>query len=81
MANDKVLFLTTRGADLRPGQPLSGMDGLTPALRSAFGFLGVAEPVFVDAQPLTFAEAEAREAALARAKTELAAVARRWTNA
>ena len=75
---DKALFITTRGADLRPGKPLGGMDALTPALRAAFGFLGVAAPTFVDAQPLTFSAAEEREAALVRAKTELAAIAGRW---
>ena len=78
---DKVLFITTRGADLRPGKPLGGMDALTPALRAAFGFLGVAAPTFVDAQPLTFSAAEEREAALVRAKAELAAIAGQWAGA
>lgn len=78
MANDKVMFLTTRGADLRPGQTYSGMDGITPALRAAFAFLGVTEPVFVDAQPLAYAGTEARDAALVRARAELVEVAQRW---
>jgi FMN-dependent NADH-azoreductase len=78
---DKVLFITTRGADLRPGKPLGGMDALTPALRAAFGFLGVAAPTFVDAQPLTFSAAEERDAALVRAKAELAAIAGQWAGA
>lgn len=78
---DKVLFITTRGADLRPGTPFSAMDALTPALSAAFGFMGVAAPTFVDAQPLTFSAAEEREAALVRAKAELAAVAGQWATA
>jgi FMN-dependent NADH-azoreductase len=78
LAPEKVLFLTTRGADLRPGSPMAGMDALTPALRAAFGFLGVASPTFVDAQPLTFSAVQEREAALVRAKDELAALAQRW---
>ncbi len=81
MAAEKVLFITTRGADLRAGSPLAGMDGLTPSLRAAFGFIGVREPHFVDAQPLTFAEAEQREAALVRAKQDLAQVAQQWGRA
>lgn len=51
-----VLFVTTRGGDLRPGGPLAHLDALTPALRAAFGFVGVADPTFVDAQPLQFAD-------------------------
>jgi FMN-dependent NADH-azoreductase len=74
----KVLFITTRGADLRPGSPYSSMDALTPALKAAFRFMGVADPRFVDAQPLQFAEQKARAAALARAKEELGGVAAEW---
>ncbi len=75
----KVLFITSRGADLRPGSPLAAYDALTPALRAAFGFIGVADPAFVDAQPLQFADQEARNEALARARAELDTVAERWT--
>lgn len=78
MPSEKVLFITTRGADLRPGKPLGNMDTLTPALRAAFGFIGVSAPTFVDAQPLTFTQVEEREAALVRAKAELATVAAKW---
>ncbi|MFT3966694.1 MAG: NAD(P)H-dependent oxidoreductase [Sphingobium sp.] len=74
----KVLFLTTRGADLSPGSPYAGMDALTPALTHAFGFLGVRDPWFVNAQPMEFANAVEREAGLERARLELAAVAGRW---
>jgi FMN-dependent NADH-azoreductase len=78
LVRQKVLFVTSRGADLRAGSPYSSMDALTPALKAAFGFLGVAEPTFVDAQPLQFADPEARAEALERARTELAAVATSW---
>ncbi|WP_413196899.1 FMN-dependent NADH-azoreductase [Pararobbsia alpina] len=74
----KTLFITTRGADLRPGNVFAGMDALTPALKAAFGFIGVDAPTFVDAQPLQFSDAAAREAALIRAKAELDAVASQW---
>lgn len=78
LARHKVLFVTSRGADLGPGSPFAHMDALTPALRAAFGFIGVAEPQFVDAQPMQFADPEARAAGLARARTALAAVAADW---
>ncbi len=64
--------MTTRGVDLRPGTPFAAMDMLTPSLRAAFGFIGVAEPAFVDAQPLQFAREIERDMALTpcRARTE-----------
>lgn len=80
LSNKKVLFLTSRGVDLRPGSPWAAMDALTPALRSAFGFLGVTDPRFVDAQPMQFAEEEARAAGIERAKAELVAVAEAWAS-
>jgi FMN-dependent NADH-azoreductase len=78
LGRQKVLFITSRGADLRAGSPYESMDALTPALKAAFGFLGVADPAFVDAQPLQFANPEARADALERARAELAAVAVDW---
>jgi FMN-dependent NADH-azoreductase len=78
LVRQKVLFITSRGADLRPGSPYSSMDALTPSLKAAFGFLGVADPTFVDAQPLQFANPAARADALERARAELAAVAANW---
>ncbi len=75
----KVIFITTRGADLRPGlSPWSHLDALTPALRSPFYFLGVENPYFVDAQPLQFSDQEAREEALKRAFSDLDSVALEW---
>jgi FMN-dependent NADH-azoreductase len=78
LGRQKVLFITSRGADLRAGSPYAAMDALTPALKAAFGFLGVADPMFVDAQPLQFADPEARTEALERAHAELDAVAVEW---
>jgi FMN-dependent NADH-azoreductase len=80
LKRQKVLFITTRGADLRAGSPFSSMDALTPALKAAFGFIGVAEPLFVDAQPLQFSDQAARREALARAQLELASVASEWAH-
>jgi FMN-dependent NADH-azoreductase len=78
LTRQKTLFITSRGADLRPGTQYSAMDALTPALKAAFGFLGVDDPTFVDAQPLQFANPEARTEALERAHAELDAVAAEW---
>lgn len=78
LSGKPTLFLTTRGVDLRPGSPFHGMDALTPALRAAFGFIGIAAPHFVDAQPLQFAAAAERAAALASARKALSDLATRW---
>ncbi len=79
LGTKRILFLTTRGGDLRPGSPLAGMDALTPALRAAFGFMGAVDPCFVDAQPVQFAQPEDRAAALDRARVELDRIAEEWT--
>lgn len=76
----KTLFLTTRGVDLRPGTPFATMDMLTPSLRAAFGFIGVDEPQFVDAQPLQFAREIERADALRRARRELSGTAEKWAD-
>jgi len=78
LGNKKVIFITTRGADLREGSFFSWMDAMTPVLKAAFGFLGVNAPQFIDAQPLQFSDAEARDAALIRARTELSNIAKEW---
>ncbi|MFL9900715.1 NAD(P)H-dependent oxidoreductase [Paraburkholderia fungorum] len=80
LARQKLLFITTRGADVRAGTPYASMDALTPALKAAFGFLGVAEPCFVDAQPLQFSDHAARLDALERAHAELDAMAANWAH-
>lgn len=80
LGGKQTLFVTTRGVDLRTGTPFAAMDALTPALRAAFGFIGVANPAFVDAQPLQFARETERADALTRAKEELAALAEYWGN-
>lgn len=79
LTRQKVIFITSRGADLRPGlSPWSHMDALTPALKAPFAFMGVEAPWFVDAQPLQFSDQSAREAALNRAYADLNTVASTW---
>lgn len=79
LSRQQVLFLTTRGADLRPGFSLwSEMDALTSSLKMPFAFLGVNNPSFVDAQPLQFSDQKNREDALERAFLELDNVANEW---
>jgi FMN-dependent NADH-azoreductase len=78
LSRQKALFITTRGTDMRPGGTFADYDALTPALRAAFGFMGVQNPQFVDAQPVQFAGVEAREMALARARKDLDRIVADW---
>ena len=81
LAGKPLLFVTSRGGDLRPGTRYEKMDMLTPAVRTAFEFIGADRITFVDAQPLQFADPDARAAALDRAKAALTGVAARWAPA
>ncbi|CAM3942475.1 NAD(P)H-dependent oxidoreductase [Rahnella bruchi] len=78
LGDKKVLFVTTRGADLGEGSPFANMDAMTPVLKNAFGFIGVENPWFVDAQPLQFSDEAAREAGLKKAREELDTVSEEW---
>ena len=72
------MFVNTRGADLGEGSALANMDAMTPVLKNAFGFIGVENPWFVDAQPLQFSDEAAREAGLTKARSELDAISCEW---
>ncbi len=81
LKHDKVLIITTRGANLSPGSPYASMDALTPALRAAFGFMGIANPDIVNAEPMQFSNAEDREEGLRKARAGLRNVADKWMQA
>lgn len=78
LMDKKVLFITTRGADLRGESPYSWMDAMTPALKASFAFIGVNAPQFVDVQPLQFSDEASREAALVRGHRDLDTVVAQW---
>lgn len=80
LVRQQILFLTTRGADLGPESRYAGMDALTPALHAAFKFIGAKHMHFINAEPLEFAQPQAREAGLAKAKRELAALVQQWVS-
>lgn len=48
----KVFVISTRGWDYAPSRPFEGYDHLEPHLRTVFGFLGIADPVFYTGQPM-----------------------------
>lgn len=81
LSRQKVLFITTRGADLRQeSSQWAHMDALTPALRSAFSFMGAENPSFVDVQPLEDNDLISKTSVLNRACLDLEAIAKCWIN-
>ena len=52
LENKKMVCITTRGGDYSKGGPLHVFDYLEPYLRAIFGFVGIADIQFVNAQPL-----------------------------
>ena len=78
LSRQKILFITTRGADLRPGSPWQNMDALRPALKAAFSFMGADDPVFVDVQPLETNDSVSKTDLLDQARQTLNAIAHRW---
>lgn len=80
LSRQKLLFITTRGSDLRPSSPWAYMDALTPALKSAFSFIGADDPIFVDVQPLDIDDDGAKTSILNDARNRLDAIAKDWGN-
>jgi FMN-dependent NADH-azoreductase len=80
LGHQRFLFITARGADYRCRGPYQGQDGLTPALRYAFAFIGVRNMQFVDCQPTHFASIEEQLSAIRTAKLELDEIASDWSS-
>lgn len=57
-----------------PDSPITHDDALTPDFLTGLGFVGGQPPEFIDAQPMQFAEQDARTVALARAEGEVDAM-------
>lgn len=70
LAKDKKMFcVTSRGSDYSEGTHMHQFDFQEPYLRSIFGFAGITDITFLNAQPLDFAPA-ITEASIAKAKEE-----------
>lgn len=50
--NKKMIVATSRGGDYRPGTPAAGWDYEEPYLRTVFGFCGIKDITFINAQPM-----------------------------
>ncbi len=78
----KMVCVTSRGGDYAEGSPFHAFDFQEPYLRAIFGFVGITDMQFINAQPMDISPAM-REGAM----TEAAEIARRivaetdWTSA
>jgi FMN-dependent NADH-azoreductase len=69
----KMVCVTSRGGDFGPSSPLQAYDFQEPYLRAIFGFIGITDIAFVNAQPVDISQL--RDAALATASTQAREVA------
>jgi FMN-dependent NADH-azoreductase len=65
--NRKMVVITSRGGDYRPGSPFHSYDFQEPYLRTVFGFVGITDITFVVAQPMDAAGPTVAEAAIEKA--------------
>ena len=62
----RMICITTRGGDYSPGTPFHAYDFQEPYLRAIFGFIGITDIEFVNAQPMDITP-DLREKAIADA--------------
>jgi FMN-dependent NADH-azoreductase len=72
----RMVCITSRGSDYSPGSPYEPYDFLEPYLRAIFGFIGITDIDFVNAQPMDYGP-DLRAAAAAAATVSAQALARR----
>jgi FMN-dependent NADH-azoreductase len=65
----KMVCITSRGADYSENSPFHAYDFFEPYLRAAFGFVGITDLAFINAQPMDIS-LQLREAAIANAIAE-----------
>ncbi|UFP96249.1 FMN-dependent NADH-azoreductase [Gloeobacter morelensis] len=77
VSGKKLLVVTSRGGNYRPGSPAQPYDMQEPFLRLIFGFIGITDVSFIHADSLQFGD-EARDQSLAEARAKIAEVAPSW---
>lgn len=66
--NRKMLVVTSRGGDYSQGSPARKYDLQEPYLRTVFGFVGLTDIIFINAQPMDAMGPDIREAKIAEAQ-------------
>lgn len=73
----KLLVITVRAGDFRPGTPFAPHDHQEPHLRSLFGFMGVTDQEFVNCEDTGTGD-EARERAMTESRARLMELVKSW---
>ena len=73
--NKKMAVITSRGGDYGKDSPFRSYDFQEPYLRVVFGFVGITDIAFINAQPMDAAGAQVREEKINDAQTIAEAVA------
>jgi len=71
----KMVVITSRGGDYGPDSPFRAYDHLEPYLRTVFGFVGITDITFVNAQPMDALGPEVEQEKLEAAKATARQVA------
>ena len=66
--NKKMIVITSRGGDYGPDSPFREYDFQEPYLRTVFGFVGIEDITFINAQPMDAMGTEVQERALEEAR-------------
>ena len=66
--NKKMTVITSRGGDYRPESPFHSYDFQEPYLRAVFGFVGITDITFINAQPMEALGEEERNRKIEEAK-------------
>nr|WP_319247633.1 NAD(P)H-dependent oxidoreductase [uncultured Celeribacter sp.] len=78
LGDKKAIFITARGAMYGEGSPIRDFDMQTPWLKTVFGFMGLEDMTFVNADGLDFGEASYRQKSLTTAEKHLSELAKTW---
>ncbi len=74
----KAVFITARGAMYGEGSPIASLDLQIPWLKTVYGFMGLKELSFVNADGLDFGSLEHRTESMENARRRLKTLAETW---
>ncbi|MDD5681128.1 MAG: NAD(P)H-dependent oxidoreductase, partial [Candidatus Omnitrophica bacterium] len=74
----KMVIITSRGGDYGPDSPVRAYDFQEPYLRTAFGFTGIKDIIFINAQPMDALGPEVQGKKIEEAKMAAKKTAEAW---
>lgn len=73
--NKKMVIITSRGGDYSAQSPFASYDQQIPYLKTVFGFVGIKDPIIINAQPMDGGSAELKDKSLEKAINEARLIA------